>query len=69
MLVRYAPFGLRRHPSITKQEKIYLNPPNGGLQLYQNLKEYIKFYNQERRHTEIGKVRPDQIYYLKAMAP
>jgi len=51
-----------------KQEKIYLNPPNGGLELYQNVKEYIEFYNQERRHTEIGKVPPDQIYYQKALA-
>lgn len=51
-----------------KQEKIYLNPPNGGLELYQHVKEYIEFYNQERRHTKIGKVPPDNIYYQKAMA-
>lgn len=51
-----------------KQEKIYLNPPNGGLELYQIVKEYIHFYNEERRHTEIGKVPPDQKYYQKKMA-
>lgn len=48
-----------------KYEKIYLNPPNGGLDLYQKVKEYIKFYNTKRRHTEIGKVPPDQIFYNK----
>jgi putative transposase len=45
-----------------KQEKIYLNPPNGGLDLYQKVKEYIHFYNTERRHTEIGNIPPDQMY-------
>jgi len=51
-----------------KQEKIYLNPPNGGLELYQMVKEYIQFYNEKRRHTEIGKMPPDQKYYQKKMA-
>ena len=51
-----------------KYEKIYLNPSNGGLELYQNIKEYIEFYNTKRRHTEIGKVPPDQIFYQKNMA-
>ncbi len=51
-----------------KQEKIYLNPPNGGIELYQMAKEYIQFYNEKRRHTEIGKMPPDQKYYQKKMA-
>ena len=51
-----------------KQEKIYLNPPNGGIELYQMAKEYIQFYNEKRRHTEIGKMPPDQKYYEKKMA-
>jgi len=51
-----------------KQEKIYLNPPNGGLELYQMVKDYIQFYNEKRRHTEIGKMPPDQKYYQKKMA-
>lgn len=50
-----------------KQEKIYLNPANGGLELYQHVKEYMRFYNTERRHSEIGKVTPDEIYYKKLM--
>src|SRR5690606_13313209 len=32
-----------------KYEKIYLNPPNGGLDLYQMITEYIEFYNTKRR--------------------
>jgi len=51
-----------------KYEKIYLNPPNGGLDLYQKVKEYIEFYNTKRRHTEIGKVPPDKIFYQNKMA-
>jgi putative transposase len=51
-----------------KQEKIYLNPPNGGMELYLMVKEYIQFYNEKRRHTEIGKMPPDQKYYQKKMA-
>jgi len=51
-----------------KYEKIFLNPANGGLELYENIREYVTFYNQERRHTEIGKVPPDEVYYQKALA-
>jgi len=51
-----------------KYEKIYLNPPNGGLDLYQMVREYIEFYNTKRRHTEIGKMAPDQIYNTKKIA-
>ncbi len=51
-----------------KQEKIYLNPPNGGMELHQIVKEYIQFYNEKRRHTEIGKMPPDQKYYQKKVA-
>jgi len=46
-----------------KQEKIYLNPANGGLELYRNIKNYVQFYNHERRHTEIGGVPPIEKYY------
>ena len=45
-----------------KQEKIYLNPPNGGLELYQIIKEYVHFYNTERRHTRIGDITPKEKY-------
>lgn len=51
-----------------KYEKIYLFPANGGVELLHNVRDYIKFYNEERRHTEIGKVPPDQMYHQKRMA-
>ena len=51
-----------------KYEKIYLNPPNGGLDLYQMVNEYVEFYNTKRRHTEIGKVPPDEVYNTKKLA-
>lgn len=51
-----------------KYEKIYLNPPNGGLDLYQMVNDYMEFYNTKRRHTEIGKVPPDQVYAKKKIA-
>jgi putative transposase len=43
---------IKRHWRSLKQEKRYLNPPNGGLDLYQKVKEYVHFYKTERRHTE-----------------
>lgn len=51
-----------------KYEKIYLNPPNGGLDLYEMINEYIEFYNNKRRHTEIGKVPPGEVYKPNKMA-
>ena len=32
------------------------------------VEEYILFYDTKRRHTEIRKVPPNEIYYQKAMA-
>ncbi|WP_392470923.1 IS3 family transposase [Sphingobacterium cellulitidis] len=46
-----------------KREKIYLNPPNGGIDLYAHVKDYILFYNTQRRHKSIGKITPDEMYY------
>lgn len=39
-----------------KREKIYLNPPNGGVDLYKQIKEYVSFYNSERRHKSLGRI-------------
>jgi len=36
-----------------KYEHIYLNPANDGLELYQGIKNYLSFYNKERRHRRI----------------
>ena len=50
-----------------KQEKIYLNLPDGGVGLYQIIREHIEFYNNQRRHTEIGKIPPNQRFYNQKM--
>ena len=46
-----------------KREQIYLNPPNGGVDLYRQVKDYVLFYNTERRHQSIGKITPDEMFY------
>lgn len=48
-----------------KREKIYLNPPNGGVDLYQKVNDYVEFYNTVRRHESLNYVTPDQVYYKK----
>ena len=46
----------------------YINPPNGSLNLYEEVKEYTLFYNTKRSHIEIGKVSSNKIYYQTAIA-
>ncbi len=48
-----------------KREKVYINPPNGGVDLYRQVRDYISFYNSERRHKSIGRVTPDEKYAEK----
>ena len=48
-----------------KREKIYLNPPNGGVDLYQKINDYVKFYNTQRRHDSLDDETPDHVYYKK----
>jgi putative transposase len=45
-----------------KYEKIYLNPPNDGLDLYHKLSDYFEYYNNERRHSSIEDQRPCDLY-------
>ena len=33
-----------------KYKHIYLNPPENGLELYENIRDYIRYYNQEKVH-------------------
>lgn len=53
-----------------KYEKIYLNPPSDGLDLYQKVEDYIKYYNNSRRHSSLKDKRPNDLYceQLKAAA-
>ncbi len=45
-----------------KYEKVYVNPPEGGKNIYGLLTEYSKYYNQERRHSSINNQRPMDVY-------
>ena len=45
-----------------KQEHIYHNPADNGLELYFGIKDYINFYNYKRAHQGTGRVRPVEKY-------
>ena len=47
-----------------KYEHIYLNPANGGIELYERVRKYIEFYNSERRHTSINNNTPEKYFNL-----
>jgi putative transposase len=46
-----------------KYEKLYLNPPQDGVDLYLKVAEYFNYYNRERRHTGISDQIPEQLYF------
>jgi len=48
-----------------KQEYVYLHPPNGGMELYNGLEEYMRFYNYERQHESHNYKTPAELYYGK----
>jgi len=45
-----------------KYEKIYLNPPKDGADLYLKVAEYMQYYNYERRHEGIEDEIPSSLY-------
>lgn len=45
-----------------KYEHVYLFPADDGLQCYQGLEEYFRYYNHERRHQSLGDETPSTIY-------
>ena len=45
-----------------KYEYVYINPANGGHELYDGIQEYMQFYNYERSHESIEKLTPAQKY-------
>ena len=53
-----------------KYEKVYLNPPKDGVDLYQLVDEYFNYYNFERRHEGLEDEIPYDTYtrQLKAVA-
>ncbi len=48
--------------SSVKYESVYLNPPNSGVDLYHQLKDYFTFYNARRRHQGIDNQIPKERY-------
>jgi putative transposase len=45
-----------------KYEHIYLNPANGGIELYAGVRKFIGFYNTERRHTSTKNNTPEKYF-------
>jgi len=45
-----------------KYEKIYLEPSEDGIELYEKIKWYMKFYNTRRRHQSLDYEKSQRIY-------
>ena len=52
-----------------KYEKLYLNPPKDGMDLYQKLKDYMEYYNYQRRHQSLSDNRPADVYVSHIPTP
>ena len=48
-----------------KQECVYLHPSNGGKELYDEIEEYMRFYNHERGHQSLNRRTPAEIFHGK----
>ena len=48
-----------------KYEYLYLNPPNGGKEVYEETKIYMNFYNFERKHQSLSKKTPAEMYFQR----
>lgn len=48
-----------------KYEKLYLNPPTDGMDLYLKTAEYMEYYNFERRHEGINDQIPKELFNEK----
>ncbi len=45
-----------------KDEQVYLRPAEDGLDLYRGLKEWFRFYNEDRHHQSLKKRKPCELY-------
>ncbi len=48
-----------------KYEDVYPKVYSDGATLYQGLKEYFRYYNEERRHSALDKKTPNEVYFGK----
>jgi len=46
-----------------KQECVYLHPSNTGKQLYEEIEEYMRFYNHQRGHQSLNYRIPAEVFY------
>lgn len=51
-----------------KYEYVYLNPANGGVELYQGIQKYLSFYNNERIHQNLEYKVPKELFFKKNFA-
>jgi putative transposase len=49
-----------------KYEKLYICPANDGLELYNNCKAFIEYYNSQRSHSSLRNETPDNVYNTAA---
>lgn len=49
-----------------KYEAVYLNEFDNYQGLYQGIKDYVQFYNEQRPHQSLGYQRPGDVYGAKA---
>jgi len=46
-----------------KYDHVYLNPANSGNELRAGLNVFLNYYNEERPHSSLGDMTPDEVYY------
>jgi putative transposase len=46
-----------------KYEEVYLKAYNSVAQAKQGIDDWLMFYNEERRHSSLSRMTPDQVYY------
>lgn len=46
-----------------KYEEVYLKAYDSVAQARQGIGDWLMFYNEERRHTSLSRMTPDQVYY------
>jgi len=46
-----------------KYEEVYLKAYDSVAQARQDIDDWLMFYNEERRHSSLSRMTPDQVYY------